>query len=96
MPYFRVRIHASGLNILPSEGMGPIAGFYTTRIVRAVQASEAAPKAMELLTREWQSTSLATKSASPHLHLSLDEVSQVSTLVGLFRRMRGYTFYSEE
>ncbi len=96
MPYFRVLMRASGLDIPASEAVGPIAGFYTTRIVRAARASEAAPKAMALLTREWQSTPLATKSTRPHFHLSVDEVSQVPTLVGLFRRIRGYTFYSEE
>jgi hypothetical protein len=91
---FRVRICASGLNVITPESENAIRGFVTTRQVFAHNASEAGQQAIGGLLAEEEVRYLKDSSASPtSLRTEIDEVWEVSWIQCLFTRTpAGFTF----
>ena|SRR5690554_3071454 len=96
MPYFKIICSGRGID-LPFEGDSAI-GFFTTRLVRAANRSDAESLATDLVRSEWRSGGTyfqANRGALPVL--SVEQSFPVGWLAGTFgRKPSGYTFYCHE
>jgi hypothetical protein len=89
MPYFRVLLEGSGINI--PVGAGRAKGFFVTRFVRAASAAQACTLAAGAAVAEWSNGRLRSHGATPHIVVS--QVERVGFLTGFFARQQGYAFH---
>jgi hypothetical protein len=97
VPYFRVMLHGTGIEVPSAEGdEPPIVGFYTSRDVTASNEDAAVRAAADLVKAEWASGDYAdaNRGSVPEL------VPEGMTRIGLYdrwlSRTRGYTFYADD
>lgn len=93
MPYFKVMLEGNGIDI-PSEENGPsIAGFFTTRLVRASTTEEAEEKAKKIILTEWTSGEYARTNKGLLPNLTLSSVEKATLIECLKSTYSGYSFY---
>jgi hypothetical protein len=92
MPYFRVLLEGSGINI--PVGAGRAKGFFVTRFVRAASAAQAGTLAADVAAAEWSNGRLRTHGATPRIVVS--QVERVGFLTGIFALQQGYAFHPSE
>jgi hypothetical protein len=94
MPYYRVMLHGAGIRVPSQEPDNDLVGFYTTRLVRTLNESEALKSACTIIKNEWSlggSRFSSNKGSFPDL--SLEWVKKTSFLDIFFFRATGYIFY---
>lgn len=96
MPYFKILLSGRGID-LPFDDDSAI-GFFTTRLVRAVDLANAETLARDLVLSEWRpggDYAQANRGAVPVL--SIERSFPVGWLQGIFgRKGSGYAFYCHE
>ncbi len=95
MPFYRVLIEGKNLHIPGQNGTPAIAGFFTTRIVRATTSEEAECKAISAVRSEWQKLAYKNQPGAQNLALVVSEVGESSFFRWLKAPNRGHTFFSE-
>lgn len=94
MPFFRVIVHCTGIQIPDPDGEAPSIGFYVTRSVRAKSAEAAGERACEMVFRDWTSARYAPFSEGGSPVLTVDSVYASSLLEHLrFKNKGGHAFY---
>ena len=103
MPFYRIILHGEGINIsdgVPvglssqNENVGPIEGFYTTRVVRAKNEVEALTLAKAIVIEEWAKPPYSLINRGKLPVLSLDTIYQQNFFQSRKPPRKGYTFYS--
>ena len=95
MPHFRVKLEGTGILASLESGGAPVIGFFTTRQVRAANASDAVSRALSEVATEWATGSYAMLNKGARPTLSAEAVWRESWWRVLWQRApRGYTFYS--
>ena len=93
MPFFRVVLHGTGIQIPDPDGEAPSIGFYVTRSVRAESADAAGRLASDMVLRDWRSSYAPFNEAGPPV-LTVDSVYASSLLKHLrFKNKGGHAFY---
>ncbi|MFC3717309.1 hypothetical protein ACFONC_14250 [Luteimonas soli] len=96
MPYFKVILAGSGINLIFEDV--PVAGFFTTRLVRADSLASAEHLAKELVLCEWRSGGAYAKDNQGSVPtLAVEQSFSAGWFAGTFgRKPFGYTFYRRE
>jgi len=96
MPYFKFMLSGKGID-LPFDGVS-VAGFYTTRLVRATDVAAAGHQAKKLVLSEWEpggAYAVANRGSVPIL--TIEHVQPIGVFSGSFgQKASGYTFYRRE
>jgi hypothetical protein len=97
VPFFRVILHGTGIQIPDADGEPPSVGFYVTRSVRAASAQAAGKRACEMVFRDWTSERYAPFNHGEPPVLTVDSVYASNLLEHLrFRNKGGHAFYPSE
>ena len=94
MPYFKVLINGRGLNVPNEERNATIRGFYTTRLVRAQDSSQAKTMALAAVRETWQKHPYAQANSGTAPVLCAEEVTPSSFLESLRFKNTGHSFYA--
>ncbi len=96
MPHFKVILSGRGIDCAIGEDSA--VGFFTTRLVKAHNATAAELAAQELVHSEWRpGGEYASSNLGPLPVLSVEQSFQVGFFAGVFgRRPRGNSFYCHE
>jgi len=97
MPFFSVLIEGAGLHIdsASPDPMGPITGFFATRIVWGSDPASAGRAAVSAVAKEWKAEPYVSQPGSRELKLVASTCSEVSFLRGLLNRPSGYSFFHQ-
>lgn len=71
-------------------------GFYTTRIIKAVNMDDAMSKAKDLLYSEDKFKKIVQNDLSDPPSFKVDEINEIGVLESFKRKDLGYVFYKEE
>ena len=96
MPYFKVTLSGRGID-MPFDGTS-VVGFFTTRLVRAMDLAAAEHRAKDLVLSEWRAGGAYTSANRGSVPaLAVEESFPVGFLDGMLgRKPSGYTFYTHE
>ena len=96
MPHFKVILSGCGID-LPFDG-APVAGFFTTRLVRATDLAAAESEAKELVLSDWRpGGTYADTNRGSLPTLTIEQSFLVGFLAGILgRKPSGYSFYRHE
>ena len=97
MPFFRVMLHGTGIEVPSVEGdEPPIVGFYTSRDVTASDEGVAVRAAADLVKAEWVSGDYADANRGSVPELAPEGVTRIGLFARWLSRTRGYTFYAAD
>lgn len=96
MPHFKIILAGSGINLVFEDA--PVAGFFTSRLVRARDLVSAESLAKELVLSDWRSGGTYAEANQGSLPTLIVEQSfPVGWFTSIFgRKPSGYTFYRHE
>ncbi len=107
MGYFRIVLHGDGiyvrpevhetLRLPPNTSGAPIVGFYTTRIVKARDETNAVKAAIEATHEELRSLAFDKLNLGQDLKINAEIVSELNFWQFIRAKpRRGFTFYPED
>ena len=97
MPYFRVMLHGTGIEVPSAEGgEPPIVGFYTSRNVTALDEDVAVRAAADLVKAEWVGGDYAHANRGSVPELVPESVKRIGIYARWLTRTAGYTFYADD
>ena len=96
MPFFRVLLQGTNLQMRETAGDRAITGFFTTRFVAAPSLAIAESKAILSVRRLWLSPKFATRPGALELQLTVSESSPCSAWQWLRAHNKGHSFYEKE
>jgi hypothetical protein len=108
MSYFRVILHGGGISVGSKDkavlklavnsaiDTSPIVGFFTTRIVRALNKDDAVTAAIQLTEKELSDYGFGRINRGNEPQYEIESISELSLWSYLRAKpRRGFTFYSE-
>ena len=97
MPYFRVLLEATGVEVVGLENTEiPAIGFFATRLVKAKSVEDAVEKAKNMIASEWSAGQLASMNRGGKPVLRADAVYASSWWASLTFKNRGHAFFKAE
>ena len=96
MPYFRVLLEGTGIDIPSENNDPPIVGFFTTRIVEASTGAEAESKVKEMILSDWSLGKYAEANIGRLPILSINSVEDSDFFESLRFKNKGYIFYPQQ
>lgn len=96
MPFYRVLIEGSNLDIPNEVGDPPIVGFFTSRVLWSNSKADAEIKALNSVKQLWERGGYFTKSSAGQLALSVSESGPASLWQWLTAPNKGHAFFAAE
>lgn len=93
MPYFRIMLEGKGIDVPADDNGHSIAGFFTTRLVKAATGEESEEKAKNLILSEWSSGPYAKANKGSLPVLTVSSITKNSFIESLKFKNEGYSFY---